>query len=80
MQAGFICISPPSIFFNICSYLQNKKRNGFRRSSIDGIKIGEYEKTIPLNDLFNALPFDANGNSAENDKYFIRIRKITNEQ
>ncbi len=44
---------------------------------IDKDLIVEYEKAIPLNQLFNALSFDANGNSAENDKYFISNIKIT---
>ena len=47
---------------------------------IDDKKVGEYEKAIPLNHLFNALSFDCNGNEAENDKYFISNIKITKEQ
>jgi hypothetical protein len=46
---------------------------------IDKIKIAEYEKAIPAAHLFNALPFDCNGNSAENDKYFISNIKITKD-
>ena len=34
---------------------------------IDGTKIAEYGKAIPAAHLFNALSFDCNGNSAEND-------------
>ena len=47
---------------------------------IDKIKIAEYEKAIPAAHLFNALSFDCNGNSAENDKYFISNIKITKDQ
>lgn len=43
---------------------------------IDDNKIAEYEKAIPAAHLFNALSFDCNGNSAENDKYFISNIKI----
>ena len=46
---------------------------------IDKIKIVEYEKAIPSADLFNALSFDCNGNSVENDKYYISNIKITKE-
>jgi hypothetical protein len=46
---------------------------------IDKTKIAEYEKAIPLNHLFNALSFDCNGNSAENDKYYISNIKITKD-
>ncbi len=47
---------------------------------IDNTRIAEYEKAIPLAHPFNALSFDCNGNSAENDKYFISNIKITKEQ
>jgi hypothetical protein len=46
---------------------------------IDKTKIAEYEKAIPAAHLFNALSFDCNGNSAENDKYYISNIKITKE-
>lgn len=47
---------------------------------IDKDLIVEYEKAIPLNQLFNALSFDANGNSGENDKYYISNIKISIDQ
>ena len=47
---------------------------------IDKTKIAEYEKAIPAAHLFNALSFDCNGNSAENDKFYISNIKITKEQ
>ena len=46
---------------------------------IDETKIAEYEKAIPATHLFNALSFDCNGNSAENDKFFISNIKITKD-
>jgi hypothetical protein len=46
---------------------------------IDKTKIAEYEKAIPAAHLFNALSFDCNGNSGENDKYFISNIKITKD-
>jgi hypothetical protein len=46
---------------------------------IDDTKIAEYEKAIPAAHLFNALSFDCNGNSAENDKYYISNIKITKD-
>ncbi|MGZ5190035.1 MAG: hypothetical protein ACXWCZ_03390, partial [Flavisolibacter sp.] len=46
---------------------------------IDDKKVGEYEKAIPSTQVFNALSFDCNGNSAENDKYFISNIKITKD-
>src|ERR1035437_470391 len=46
---------------------------------IDKTKIAEYEKAIPAAHLFNALSFDCNGNSAENDKYYISNIKITKD-
>lgn len=46
---------------------------------LDKTKIAEYEKAIPLNHLFNSLSFDCNGNSAENDKYYISNIKIVKE-
>lgn len=47
---------------------------------IDKNKIAENEKAFPLAHLFNALSFDCNGNSAENDRFFISNIKITNER
>ena len=46
---------------------------------IDKIKIAEYEKAIPAAHLFNALSFDCNGNSGENDKFYISNIKITKD-
>lgn len=46
---------------------------------IDKIKIAEYEKAIPAAHLFNALSLDCNGNSAENDTYYISNIKITKD-
>lgn len=46
---------------------------------IDKTKIAEYEKALPAAHLFNALSFDCNGNSGENDKYFISNIKITKD-
>lgn len=46
---------------------------------VDKTKIAEYEKAIPAAHLFNALSFDCNGNSDENDKYFISNIKITKD-
>ncbi len=46
---------------------------------IDKIKIAEYDKAIPAAHLFNALSFDCNGNSAENDTYYISNIKIAKE-
>lgn len=46
---------------------------------IDKTKIAEYEKAIPFSHLFNALSFDCNGNSGENDKYFISNIKISKD-
>ena len=46
---------------------------------IDKVKIAEYAKAIPAAHLFNALSFDCNGNSAENDTYYISNVKITKD-
>ncbi len=46
---------------------------------IDKNKIAEYEKAIPAAHLFNSLSFDCNGNSAENDKFYISNIKITKD-
>lgn len=46
---------------------------------LDKTKIAEYEKAIPLTYPFNALSFDCNGNSGENDKFFITNIKITRD-
>ncbi|MDO9274391.1 MAG: hypothetical protein Q7T92_02445 [Lutibacter sp.] len=46
---------------------------------VDKNKIGEYKKAMPATLLFNALSFDCNGNSAENDKYYISNIKITTD-
>jgi len=46
---------------------------------IDKIKIVEYEKAMPASHLFNALSFDCNGNTDENDKYYISNIKITKD-
>lgn len=46
---------------------------------IDKTKIAEYEKAIPAAHLFNALSFDCNGNTAENDKYYISNIKIVKD-
>lgn len=42
-------------------------------------KIAEYEKAIPAAHLFNALSFDSNGNSGDNDKFYISNIKIIKE-
>lgn len=46
---------------------------------IDKNKIAEYKKAMPATLLFNALSFDCNGNSAENDKFYISNIKITKD-
>ena len=56
-----------------------KKINETLQIFIDGKKVGEFEKAIPASQVFNALSFDCNGNSAENDKYFISNIKISKD-
>jgi hypothetical protein len=56
-----------------------KKKEEMLQVFIDKTKIAEYEKAIPAAHLFNALSFDCNGNSAENDKYYISAIKITKD-
>lgn len=46
---------------------------------IDNNKIAEYEKAIPVAHLFNSMSFDCNGNSGENDKFYISNIKITKD-
>lgn len=46
---------------------------------IDNTKIAEYEKAIPAALQFNAISFLENGNSGENDKYYISNIKITKD-
>ena len=56
-----------------------KKKEEMLQVFIDKTKIAEYEKAIPFSHLFNALSFDCNGNSGENDKYFISNIKISRD-
>jgi hypothetical protein len=86
--------SPPgysngSKWFTAPGFSNNKKNNRItitiKKSEerlqvfIDKTKIAEYEKAIPAAHLFNALSFDCNGNSSENDKYYISNIKITKD-
>lgn len=56
-----------------------KKTDELLEIFIDDKKVGEYKNAIPANQIFNALSFDCNGNSAENDKYFVSNVKIVRE-
>jgi hypothetical protein len=56
-----------------------KKMGETLRVFLDKNKIAEYEKAIPAAHLFNALSFDCNGNSAENDRFYISNIKITKD-
>jgi hypothetical protein len=56
-----------------------KKVNEAMQVYIDKTKIAEYDKAIPSSLLFNAMSFLANGNTGENDKYYISNIKITKD-
>ena len=56
-----------------------KKKGERLQIFIDENKVAEYEKAIPASQVFNALMFLENGNSGENDKYYISNLKIVKE-
>jgi len=56
-----------------------KKTDETLRIFIDGVRIAEYEKAIPANQLFNAVSFFTYGSTGEPDKLYISNIKITKD-
>ncbi len=56
-----------------------KKKGERLQIFIDENKVAEYEKAIPASQVFNTLMFLENGNTGENDKYYISNLKIVKE-